>query len=107
MGTKPLSKSNNTRVCGPDIVPRKDGDYYLVKEVDALLDAIGAGSVNGRRITTPSLEEVRAEFEEWYRSDYKKYINVDFRRDTRGQYIDNRVWHSWNAYRAAKGLPKD
>lgn len=47
LGRARLSGEGDTSVYGPDIVEMEGGEYYKRSEVDAYMDAIGAGGVTG------------------------------------------------------------
>lgn len=80
------------------IVERPDGEYYKAADVDAILESIGAGGVNGR-ITGKTPEQHRSEFEEWAVSNY---LRTGVYSD--GIYSDLITAGCWQAWKAAKGI---
>lgn len=77
------------------IVERPDGEYYKASDVDAILESIGAGGVNGR-ITGKTLEQHRAEFEEWL-----LLCQTFFDPDKTAKILQDVAWEAW---KAAKGI---
>ena len=91
LGRVTLAKTENASLQGAGIVECKNGEFVRYKDVENLLEAIGAGGVSGR-ITQKTLEQHRAEFlEHW------DYIH--------GHGLDG-GWEAvaWAAWKAARGV---
>lgn len=77
------------------IVERPDGEYYKAADVDAILESIGAGGVNGR-ITGKTLEQHREEFKDWFLLGQMIFnanaVSVSLRLA------------AWEAWKAARGV---
>lgn len=65
LGPKRLGGIADTSVYGPDIVEMKDGDYVRYDDYIEIIDAIGAGGVNGVRLISKEpgpelIEQIKA-----------------------------------------------
>lgn len=83
------------------IVERPDGEYYKAADVDAILESIGAGGVNGR-ITGKTLEHHRVEFDGFCRTQ-----GLSTKQDTStgsGLFNSHVAGWMWKAWKAAKGV---
>ena len=91
LGRVTLAKTENASLQGAGIVECKNGEFVRYKDVENLLEAIGAGGVSGR-ITQKTLEQHRVEFlEHW------DYIH--------GHGLDNGwLGVAWAAWKAARGI---
>lgn len=96
-GQKSIRVGSNTSINIPDLVEREDGDYYKAADVDAILESIGAGGVNGR-ITGKTLDQHRAEFEKWAKS-----LDIGLRK-VGTYYVSNEAYWAWLTWKAAKGI---
>lgn len=85
------------------IVERENGDYVRYKDVESLLEAIGAGGVGGR-ITSKGIDEHRAEFEAWLSSVETMGATGFERHGEDGFYMDWDVQRPWIAWKAARGI---
>lgn len=108
LGREAIAKAGNHSLMCAGIVADKDGDYYKASEVDALLEAIGAGGVSGR-ITQKTTEQHRGEFESAL-FEALRDCNPLICKDTLalkwsdGTYREKTVNPMWWAWRAAKGV---
>ena len=84
------------------IVERPDGEYYKASDVDAILESIGAGGVNGR-ITGKTLEQHRKEFEEWVARAYV-ISGGGVLALQKGGYKHKLIREMWRAWKAARGV---
>ena len=91
LGRVILAKNENASLQGAGIVESETGEFVRYKDVENLLEAIGAGGVSGR-ITQKTLEQHRAEFlEHW------DYIH-SHRLDGGWKAV------AWAAWKAARGV---
>lgn len=95
-----LGGQGNDTIYGPGIVEREDGGYVRYEDYAAAMESIGAGGVSGR-ITSKSIDEHRAEFEEWYLDHIKPKL-----RPEKGvvYYTNNPSFVAWKAWKQARGI---
>lgn len=97
LGRKALSSLADTSVYGPEIVEMPNGEFYRCADIDPLLESIGAGGVSGK--STKTIEQHRAEFEEWAKNKgYSVHMSPSW------GYLHGYVEMYWQAWQAARGL---
>ena len=89
---------------GTGMVEWDSGDYVRYDEHQEIMESIGAGGVSGR-ITRKTLEQHRAEFEEWADGEgYDLYRHLDINHDPIGDYMDTLTEVAWSSWKAARGI---
>jgi len=98
LGRVTLAKTENASLQGAGIVECKNGEFVRYKDVENLLEAIGAGGVSGR-ITQKTLEQHRVEFDKFALSHGLSVIKTNS-----DLHMSHTVSWMWKAWKAARGV---